>query len=324
MNQADPFGIRTSVRIVIGHSPNVALSERAIRQVAHQIMRAEPVTSDWRADHLGDWNPNPAELANFVLVLDALNFCFWGEPRWRVETPDGPVNGYWALTAALRRAIAEGYPLTDARYLATIPAIDVAHILRGESIIPLFGHRVANLREAGIGLCSTFDGSFLNAIEHANGSAVALLRLIVTTFPSFVDVQPWRSRIIPFYKRAQILVSDIAGAFAGTAYGTFHDLDVLTAFADYKVPQVLHQLGVLRYSPALTERLRSQILIPEDDPMEVEIRAATIAAVEAIAAELLRLGRPLPPYAVDWFLWDLGQSDERDRLPYHRTRTVRY
>lgn len=59
------------------------------------------------------------------------------------------------------------------------------------------------------------------------------------------------------YKRAQIFVGDMWGAFGGLGLGAFHDIGRLTTFADYRVPVVLRQLGALRYSPALAAKVRS-------------------------------------------------------------------
>lgn len=58
-----------------------------------------------------------------------------------------------------------------------------------------------------------------------------------------------------FYKRAQIFVADVYGAFGGQGYGLFHDIDQLTMFADYRVPVVLRLLGVLQYSQQLADKV---------------------------------------------------------------------
>ena len=50
-----------------------------------------------------------------------------------------------------------------------------------------------------------------------------------------------------FYKRAQILVGDLWGAFQGSGVGQFSDIEVLTTFADYRVPVVLRTEGALVY-----------------------------------------------------------------------------
>jgi hypothetical protein len=325
-DRSDPLGVRASSQFVMSRSRSVRIDRHAASAIARQIIDypGMPAVTTWQRDHLGSIKLSDRELANYVLVLDALNFYFWGEPRWRVSYRGESANGYWALTLALRRAMYEGYPLTDAAYLAQISSIDVAHILRGESVIPLFSSRVQHLREAGQALLREHEGQFLTCIDECDGSVPSLLRHIITLFPSFVDVQRYYGRAIPFYKRAQILVSDLSAAFESRGTELFGDLSCLTTFADYKVPQVLHQLGVLRYQSGLEMKLQNMELIPSGSAEEIEIRAATIVAVEQIAEETSRNHVELPDYAIDWYLWALGQQDDIDRLPYHRTPTAAY
>jgi hypothetical protein len=104
---------------------------------------------------------------------------------------------------------------------------------------------------------------------------------VAERFPSFRDVTTYAGRAVPLYKRAQILVADLWGAFEGAGPGAFQHLETLTMFADYKVPQVLHGLGVLAYSDALRDVLATETELPYGDPREVEIRAASVQAVEA-------------------------------------------
>ena len=59
------------------------------------------------------------------------------------------------------------------------------------------------------------------------------------------------------------------------------------------------------------------------EPAEVEIRAATVVAVERLREALARGGRELMAIEVDWILWDLAQGLYPVR-PYHRTRTIFY
>ena len=59
-----------------------------------------------------------------------------------------------------------------------------------------------------------------------------------------------------FYKRAQILVADLWGCFQGQGDAAFVDIDSITMFADYRVPQVLTYLGALKYSDSLLKNLK--------------------------------------------------------------------
>ncbi|CAI7901647.1 unnamed protein product, partial [Closterium sp. NIES-53] len=61
----------------------------------------------------------------------------------------------------------------------------------------------------------------------------------------------YRGRQVALFKRAQIFVADLWGAFSGRGLGHFSDIHRLTMFADYVVPAVLRSRGVLTYAPSL-------------------------------------------------------------------------
>jgi len=101
-------------------------------------------------------------------------------------------------------------------------------------------------------------------------------------------------------------------------------VDNLTAFADYKLPQVLRHVGVFQYSPSLEHKVDNNILLDPGSPEEIEIRANTIWAVELIRLQLKRMGRNLRAFEIDWILWNLGQQRKFKEKPYHRTVTIYY
>ncbi len=278
---------------------------------------------------------------NWLLLLDALNFCFWAEkdqPRWSISYKGETLNGYWAEAAALTRAIEEGYTLWDARYLSDISSADLAAIFRGAPSlatnaaspsapaveIPLFEQRLVNAREAGRVLLERFDGQFAHVIEEAAGSAVRLALLLVEHFPSFRDVASFRGQDVRFFKRAQICAADLHAAFGGQHWGAFTDLDQLTIFADYKLPQLLRHCGVLEYHPALADRIDREELLEPGGEEEVQIRAATIWACELLRQTISAAASELETAAdIDAQLWLLSQHIPNMR-PYHRVRTIYY
>jgi hypothetical protein len=73
-------------------------------------------------------------------------------------------------------------------------------------------------------------------------------------------------------KRAQICVADIWAAFDGESFGVFRDIDKITMFADYRVPQILNSLGCLWYSPALESTIRKKQLIDSGHRWETQLR----------------------------------------------------
>ncbi len=306
---------------------------------------------------------------NWLLLLDALNFCFWaerGRTRWQVEYRGEMLGGYWAEAAALTRAVEEGYPLWDAQYLSDLSREDLAHILRGIAakegggrqaqgdgtregrhyishapagrdvvaplaganlpvVIPLFEERLANAREVGRVLLERYNGQFANAIKEAGGSAVRLALLLAEHFPSFRDIATYHIHEVRFLKRAQICVADVHGAFGGKRWGAFHDLERLTIFADYKLPQILRHFGVLEYHPSLARRVDAMELLAAGSEEEIEIRAATIWACELLRQAMDKQDGPeaITAAEIDARLWLLSQNIA-DMRPYHRVRTIYY
>ncbi|MCC6629604.1 MAG: queuosine salvage family protein [Chloroflexi bacterium] len=318
---ADSIGVLTTTRPVVDGARQVRIDAAAVEASAARLAREVVQRPAWNTHY--HWAGSPAATALAVLVLDALNFCFWGEPRWRVQFEGETLDGYWALAACLKRAIQAGDLALDPAALAEIDAARLGAILTGEGITPLLPERVASLRELGGGLRDRWGGDAGRLIRAAGGSAPALARLMAREFPSFNDVATYDGREVRLYKRAQIVVADLWGALDGQGLGAFHDLAALTAFADYKVPQVLRRLGILVYDADLARLVDTRVELPAGSPAEVEIRAATIWGVENLRQALARHGRPLRAFEVDWVLWEAGQHIHDER-PYHRTRTIFY
>jgi hypothetical protein len=178
--------------------------------------------------------------------------------------------------------------------------------------------------DLGDDLQRRFSGSAVRLVEAADGSVAKLIALL-SPQPLFHDVAIYRRTTVPFYKRAQILASDLALALGGADCGAFDDLDRLTVFADNLVPHVLRCEGVLRYADSLAETIERGDLVPAGSEAEVEIRACAIFASEALVQELRCLGVSATPRLLDIALWNLGQEPAlKARFPRHRTRTPYY
>jgi len=276
----------------------------------------------------------------WIFALDALNFCFWGQGpdpsyRWRIASDGVLHDGYMALAIALRDAARAGTPVWDPAWLAAVDESVLTTIFRpapGSAPIPLLAARAAHLRELGQAMQSLHlgDQPFTAFVARAGRSAPRLVQAVVEAFPSFRDVVPWTPPSggpaieVRLYKRAQILVSDLAGAFQATREVAFDDRAHLTAFADYKVPQVLRHQGILHYGEALAATVRAGAHIPAGSREEVEIRAATVWACELIRQRLADQANPFTASDVDWLLWTLGQALPPTCEPYHRTVTIFY
>ena len=310
---------------VAAESRHVTVYEPAVAKLAEEISSGNVGIPPWDSDH-HYFDGTPATVS-YLTVLDTVNFCFWpppGERRWGILLDDSFLSGYVGMAYALRRAMEKGVPLTSAEYLAGIKTSEFARIIDGSGTLQLIENRSAALRELGFLLLKEYEGEARLMIEQASESAVGLARNLAKKLVSFRDKALYRGRPVWFLKRAQILAADLYGAFQGRAWGAFTDMDQITAFADYKVPQVLRQHGILRYAPSLASLVDGMMPIPAGSVMEVELRAATIAAVERLREILAQSGKSFLSPELDWMLWSMGQRDDFRKKPYHRTLTIFY
>jgi hypothetical protein len=278
-------------------------------------------------DHTSHFFDGGEATVAYFLVLDSLNFCFWphsGKPKWEIRHGPEILSGYYALSTSLKRAVESGAPIMDPGFLAELTLDQLIEILNGRGELQLLKARLNILNELGAVLLQEFDGKPHVFVEAAEGSALQLARLLAERLNSFRDVAEYGGEKIFFYKRAQILPADLYGAFNGKKWGTFRDIDDLTAFADYKLPQVLRHLDIFQYSEELGQRIDRMELIEAGSAEEVEIRGNTVWAVERIRMELEKLGNPLKASEIDQILWNMGQENAFRKRPYHRTTTIFY
>lgn len=315
--------------------PSIEPVVAAGRWVNFHPERLEPVVREWGHILTGEkgwqhpchyYDGGTATL-RWIFVLDVLNHCFWpdvGKVTWTVPYEGQGYSGYWGLAASLKRALKDGLRITDPGYLAELPEPDLRRIFAGEGEIPLFEQRLCNLREAGRIILSRWQGDILHLLEATRGSAVQTVKEIVLSFPSFRDEALYQGQPVYFWKRAQLFVADLYGAFAGRGWGQYDDIHELTAFADYKLPQVLREMGILSYHPDLAVRIEAREELKEGSEEEIEIRANTIRAVEELKKAFIGFGRGVTSVSLDQWLWQLGQLEPFRRRPYHRCRTIYY
>ena len=180
------------------------------------------------------------------------------------------------------------------------------------------------MNEAGKVLLKIFDGSFVKVFEASNGDAVELTNLFIKFFSSFNDCATFEGKKVEFHKRAQLNTDMINYRLAKRREKELSNLDKLTAFADYKVPQMLRKFGVLGYTSELANKIDGDEEIKAESREEIEIRAATIWAIEEMK-EVLRPRFPqITARQLDDHLWSLGQTKSPGDKPYHRTKTIYY
>jgi hypothetical protein len=265
----------------------------------------------------------PADTAAYVLILDTLNF---GSGYFPHLAKLAGCSGYFTVATRLKHWFeTHGVPTTAV--LTNLNARDCATIFHQDhanrTVMELMGHFAQALNDLGRYVQERFENRFTALIEAARASASNLVG-ILRRMPMFEDVATYAGIPVPFFKRAQLTAADLALALPESPWGRFLDLDQLTIFADNLVPHVLQMDGVLKYDWGLTADIRTGKMIQAGSPVEIEIRACALHAVEAIGIELGCSGQAVTSQGLDYLLWNRGQRKYYKAFARHRTRTVFY
>ncbi|KAL2261209.1 hypothetical protein VTK26DRAFT_4575 [Humicola hyalothermophila] len=343
LDEEPETGVLEGAEYVYDNAIDVALDMRsckaAARTIYSKMQQKQYSPATWSTHELHP-KAKDADTVAFIFTMDLLNFSFWSEKpepeRFAIEYRGRRWTGYWSLVAALQRALDEGIPITDSHFwqdeeACTLDAL--RHVFRSctDEEMPLLAERLACLREAGKVLYEKYDCHPANLIAAANGSAAGLVNRLARDFACFRDEHVFEGRRKPvrILKRAQILVADLWACFEGESYGQFRDIDKITMFADYRVPQILNTMGCIWYGPTLETAVRAKREIPSGSSWEMQLRACSIWCVELIRREILREhpGTHINAILIDFFLYDMIKEMEaagQESIPHHRTRSIWY
>ncbi|MCB0075774.1 MAG: queuosine salvage family protein [Anaerolineales bacterium] len=304
--------VRRSAQRIAAQARFVHIDEAALAALAERIAASPHDVPPWDDDN--HFRAGSSATAQYLLVLDGLNFCFWPAPTWE----------YDRLARSLKETMLVAPHRFRAEALATATESDVRAMLGDADDIPLLSQRTALLNELGSVLAARWQGQASQLVAAAAHSAAELVRLVTAELPGFRDHAIYQGWPVYFYKRAQIFVGDLYGAFAGDDLGHFDDIDRLTMFADYRIPQLLRAEGVLRYNARLASIVDLCRELPSGSDLEIEIRGCTIHAVEGLRDRLHALDVRLNALHLDWLLWNEGEQRRTAIAPAHCTRTIYY
>lgn len=134
-----------------------------------------------------------------------------------------------------------------------------------------------------------YGSSAVNLVSAAEGSAARLVNILAQEFGCFRDEHTYegRTKSVRFLKRAQIFVADLWACFDGESYGEFHDIDKITIFADYRIPQILISLGALYCSPTVAAAIKDKHLLESGGRWEMQLRGELIFSHYALSDDRL-------------------------------------
>ncbi len=255
------------------------------------------------------------EVVNFLIIYDAMDCSFWGDPKWKINTEKGDLDGAFALMYSLLKIRKEKGHLDFER----ISLEEFKNALKGNVEIPLLVERYQIALEVSQIINSKMQGNFYQYIKEITTDSL-LFQTIIQSFPSFEDKREYQGKTIYFYKLAQLATSDILH-IRSIKENIEVDCSHLVGCADYKIPQILRSLGILEYDEELSKLVDKKCEIEENSSYEVEIRANTLVAIDLIQKELKQ---KVDSIVINDIIWSFGQDKKRKVLPYHLTRTLSY
>lgn len=315
--------VRTTTRFVSTHATDVRINHQAIESLAQEWSRKKITIPQWQSPiHLNSHDEKI--LLIYVIVLDSMNFCFWQKGKqWSIRYRGKTYSRSAAFETSLTRFFKTYPQKANFKFFSQISKKELADIFIGIGQIPLLEKRQKILRAVSHTMEKKYNGDPRLLLKKAGRKLSRLIPLIVKELPSFNDEARYRDKKIYLWKRAQILAADIYGALRGKNDAAFTDLNYLTLFADYRLPQLMQYLGILEYSPHLEKKIKKQQLIPAGSREEIEIRSATIQAGEFLRHAFTKHGKKLYPHELDWLLWKKAKSIRMD-IPHHLTKTTNY
>ncbi len=303
--------LNISYKRVCDNSKSVKINYNKIDEMIDQINNS-PVSYWLDSNPFSLMDMDVESIVNFLLIYHSIgNFCFWGDPKWEIQTDLGPMDGSFASIYVILNRFKSNNNFE-------MSFDEFKELLKGNVDIPLLEDRYRNLVKMNDFLKRN-GNSFYELIKDYNVDK-ELFEFIVNNLDYFEDVSIYDGEEVLFYKRAQLFTSDILHVRKMKEKINV-DYSHLIGCADYKIPQVLRCNNMLEFSDSLSDKVDNKIELKEGSLEEIEIRANTLKVIDYIYE---KLDRKYTRIDINDFIWLLGQDKSKMIKPYHRTLTDHY
>jgi hypothetical protein len=285
---------------------HVQVDEEAIRKMASEI-KGLPPRELFGLPVLPTRTLSESETVLYDLMSGAVNYCFWyGLPYIR---PNGAsaLRMYELLDEAFEAYLSGRQPELPGQANLSSKGRLLRHFisLLAENQFPLMAERTRHILELEPSV-DVLPEIILSVVQGQKGclSFPELFRTLLRLAPGFAED--------PFFKRALLFFMQLNRQMGWLQ----EEVEHLPIPADYQVPRVLRDRGVLIYSEALAAKVHRFELIPPGSAEECEIRAASIVACDLLANE-----SGSNPGDVDYYCWTIRNSCKGQ---FHLTSTPNY
>jgi hypothetical protein len=321
----DPFSkVISSCSFVVDNARDVAIDDNALSHFARTMPRNGKVA--WQFSGRHHYTGEESLTLRYVLCIGAINF---GSGYAHDLIRSVPNSTYYTIASLLKDAVTLDPEIVSSQRLIALTMKEVRELFgqagndnpRATELMAQFR---LSLNELGHWLIDRYDDDLDAVIDDTRSTHTMLQSLL--RMKRFEDVSLYDNKQIYYYKRAQLLIADLARVGREFGWWDTAGLERLTIFADNAVAHVLRQLGVLVYSDRLAARIDAGEYLEAGERAENEIRAASVIAGNILQKTLAAERKWSTILEIDHYLWDVSHEPEfrRPSMRRHMCRTIAY
>ncbi len=140
--------ILDSINPILERARFVAIDDTALGSVVRNLDSHVLTQKDSTIENLPS-NLDDDGRVGFIIVLDALNFFFWGDPKWTIMRDGQSLGGSHGLACVLKRAVESCVLKLNPQFLEALSQKMLANILVANADIPFLDERLTILRDLG-------------------------------------------------------------------------------------------------------------------------------------------------------------------------------
>lgn len=287
--------IRDSSDLVNLHMPVV---EQDLKQ------RLEKYRDSRQGNPLSILSLSPENEIGLILFYNTINFCYRDPESGQDYVFRDKEGQVLKSTAAMMAALLEtGLEWNRLEEVAAITLQQWQHMFQLEP--PNVLYLGMQRRERVVGLAQYLQQQGYDTVMQfieANSYDVLILTAALKASGFFED---------EFLKRLQVALKRIDGILAERMNQHLEGMHLLTCMADYSIPQLLYNIGVIEVNASLRRQLEDLIPIQPGSREEQALRAAVVVIAEPLAKQM-----GITEAQLNNLLWEYAVSEEAaGRLP---------
>ena len=293
---------RMSAEIIRNSNDLLTLHLPVVEQDLKQ--RLEKYRASRKGNPLSFMSLSPENEIGLILFYNAINFCYRDPATGQDYVFRNQAGQVLKSTAAMMAALLESsLEWNRLEQVAAITSLQWQRMFQLEAPNVLYLGMQRRERVTGLAAYLQQQG-FATVMEFIEAKQYDVLKLTAALKASgfFED---------EFLKRLQVALKRIDGILAERMNHHLEGMHLLTCMADYSIPQLLYNMGVVELNANLRRQLQEQEPIQPGSREELALRAAVVVIAEPLAQQM-----DMTEAQLNNLLWEYAvQEEAAGRLP---------